>query len=47
MVEILGKYNKAKVYADIVEQEAYSQIQNLVNHSVTEGCNSDYPNLQL
>ena len=27
MVEILGKYNKAKVYADIVEQEAYKKEQ--------------------
>lgn len=37
MFEIVGKYNKAKVYADIVEQEAYSQIQNLVNSKMIEG----------
>lgn len=29
MFEVVGKYNKAKVYADIVEQEAYSQIMGL------------------
>ena len=39
MFEIVGKYNKAKVYADIVEQEAYSQIQNLVNQKFSEGSN--------
>ena len=37
MFEIVGKYNTAKVYADIVEQEAYSQIQNLVNQKFSEG----------
>lgn len=39
MFEIVGKYNTAKVYADIVEQEAYSQIQNLVNQKFSEGSN--------
>ena len=39
MFEIIGKYNTAKVYADIVEQEAYSQIQNLVNQKFSEGSN--------
>ena len=39
MFEVIGKYNTAKVYADIVEQEAYSQIQNLVNQKFSEGSN--------
>lgn len=39
MFEVVGKYNKAKVYADIVEQEAYSQIMNLLNQKFAEGSN--------
>lgn len=39
MFEIVGKYNTAKIYADIVEQEAYSQIQNMLNQKFSEGSN--------
>lgn len=37
MFEIIGKYNKANVYASTVEQEAYSQILNLLNQKFSEG----------
>lgn len=37
MFEMIGKYNKAKVYASTVEQTAYSQIQNLLNQKFSEG----------
>lgn len=39
MFEIKGKYNSAKVYADIIEQEAYSQVQNMLNQKFSEGSN--------
>ncbi|MGL5152949.1 MAG: RtcB family protein [Clostridium sp.] len=38
MIEIIGKYTKAKVFTDNIEQEAISQIYNLCNQSFTEGC---------
>lgn len=39
MFEIVGKYNRAKIYASTVEQTAYSQIQNLLNQKFSEGSN--------
>lgn len=37
MKEILGKYNKAMVFTDVIEEEAISQIQTLCNQEFTEG----------
>lgn len=37
MIEIVGKYNVAKVYTDNIEQAAYAQILNLMNQKFAEG----------
>lgn len=37
MKEILGKYNRAMVFTDVIEEEAISQIQTLCNQEFTEG----------
>lgn len=37
MKEISGKYNKAMVFTDVIEEEAISQIQTLCNQEFTEG----------
>lgn len=37
MKEILGKYNKAMVFTDVIEEEAISQIQTLCNQEFTKG----------
>lgn len=37
MIEIVGKYNVAKVYTDNIEQEAYAQVLNLMNQKFAEG----------
>ena len=37
MLELVGKYNSAKVFTDNVEQEAISQIINLLNQPFMEG----------
>lgn len=39
MLEIQGKYNKAKIYTDVVERESISQVMNLLNQPFTEGLN--------
>ena len=38
MIELHGKYNTAKVFTDNVEQEAISQIVNLLNQEFASGC---------
>ena len=37
MIEIVGKYNLAKVYTDNIEQAAYAQVLNLMNQKFAEG----------
>lgn len=37
MIEIVGKYNVAKVYTDNIEQAAYAQVLNLMNQKFAEG----------
>ena len=37
MIEIVGKFNTAKVYTDTVEDAAYKQILNLMNQKFAEG----------
>lgn len=37
MKEILGEYNRAIVFTDVIEEEAISQIQTLCNQEFTEG----------
>ena len=37
MLEISGKYNKAKVFTDILDEYSKSQIENLCNQSFVEG----------
>ena len=37
MIEIVGKFNTAKVYTDILEDAAYKQILNLMNQKFAEG----------
>ena len=37
MIEIQGKYNKAAVYTDNVDEESYKQILNLMNQKFAEG----------
>lgn len=39
MIEIVGKFNTAKVYTDTVEDAAYKQILNLMNQKFAEGSN--------
>ena len=39
MIEIVGKYNVAKVYTDNIEQAAYAQVLNLMNQKFAE-CSS-------
>ncbi len=39
MLEIQGKYNKAKIFTDVVESESISQVMNLLNQPFTEGLN--------
>lgn len=38
MFTIKGKYAEAKIYASTIEDEAISQIYNMLNSPVTEGC---------
>ena len=38
MFEIEGKYNKAKVFATVVENECISQITEICNQKWLEGC---------
>lgn len=37
MIEIVGKYNVAKVYTENIEQAAYAQVLNLMNQKFAEG----------
>ncbi len=37
MIEIVGKYNVARVYTDNIEQAAYAQVLNLMNQKFAEG----------
>ena len=37
MIEIVGKYNVAKVYTDNIEHAAYAQVLNLMNQKFAEG----------
>lgn len=37
MFELTGKYNSAKVFTDIIEQEAISQIINMCSQKAFEG----------
>lgn len=37
MIEIVGKYNVAKVYTDNIEQATYAQVLNLMNQKFAEG----------
>ena len=39
MIEIQGKYNKAKVFTNNIEGDAYKQILNLMNQKFAEGSN--------
>ncbi|MCQ2210093.1 MAG: RtcB family protein [Paludibacteraceae bacterium] len=39
MLEIVGKYTKANVYADTIENECISQLYSLCNHPVFKDCN--------
>lgn len=39
MIEIVGKYNKARVYTDNIEEAAYKQILNMMNQRFIEGSN--------
>lgn len=38
MIEIMGKYTTAKVFADILEPDAYAQLLKLVNQEFMDGC---------
>ena len=37
MIQIVGKYNVARVYTDNIEQAAYAQVLNLMNQKFAEG----------
>lgn len=37
MIELCGKYGKAKVFTDIVDSESISQVINLLNQPYAEG----------
>lgn len=39
MFTIKGKYSEIKIFASIIEDEALSQLYQMANHPVTEGCN--------
>lgn len=39
MIEVVGKYNVAKVYTDNIEPEAYRQILNMMNQKFSERAN--------
>lgn len=39
MLELKGKYNTAKVFTDVIEDEAIKQIITLLNQPFVEGCN--------
>lgn len=39
MIELVGKYNKAKVYTDNIDSKAVSQIINMCNQEFTSGMN--------
>ena len=39
MFEIIGKYNKAKIYASTLEDSAYKQILNMLNQKFVENSN--------
>jgi RNA-splicing ligase RtcB len=39
MIEVVGKYNVAKVYTDNIEPEAYRQILNMMNQQFSERAN--------
>ena len=37
MIEIRGKYNEAKIFADVVDSASIAQVQELCNQTSTPG----------